>query len=534
MLTGLIAPTSGQVSVFGQDLNDVRNTFGVCPQHDILFDSLTVREHLEFYGALKGVPHEQLQHSINVKLNEVGLVEKAEALASTLSGGQKRKLSVCIALIGDSKVVFLDEPTSGMDPVSRRLIWTLLQSYRRDRVIVLTTHFMDEADLLADRIAIMSKGRLKCCGSSLFLKQRFGLGYNLVVEKADASTVEQSHNGMLIGGACNEKALTALIHQSIHGSKLLTNAAREVSYMLPLSQVHEFAALLEQLENGVCGVKQYGISLTTLEEVFLRIAAEEAVDEQDQNSTELESPFLSTSAPSYQSIHLDSGVDALIDDLPPTQRAPWHLQLKSMAMKRILMLKRDWRAMCVFICAFNCLSNELNFFRICSFWMVVFPVYCLVWLFVSLSFVASTDHITPPELPLSFIAELNYANSPFELTVSTLVDSQSAAAAAVTFSSFTPFNPVTLINTTRTATTELYGVLLDQTFTSYVSLAVNQLSTSMTGDLTMVLNGSALHAAPIALNSILNAVGRAANVRNVLSNFSSNNLSDSLWTSKLI
>ncbi|CAN0520838.1 unnamed protein product, partial [Ectocarpus sp. 8 AP-2014] len=114
-------------------------------------------------------------------LNDVGLTEKENELTTTLSGGQKRKLSVGIALIGGSKVVFLDEPTSGMDPHSRRFTWDLIRKNREGRVIVLTTHFMDEADLLGDRVAIMADGALRCCGSSIFLKNYYGVGYNLTI-----------------------------------------------------------------------------------------------------------------------------------------------------------------------------------------------------------------------------------------------------------------------------------------------------------------------------------------------------------------
>mmetsp|Transcript_4399 Transcript_4399/g.5395 ORF Transcript_4399/g.5395 Transcript_4399/m.5395 type:complete len:128 (+) Transcript_4399:2034-2417(+) len=101
----------------------------------------------------------------------------------TLSGGQKRKLSVAIALIGDAKVIMLDEPTSGMDTSTRRRFWEMLKQYKEDRIIILTTHYMDEADILGDRICIMAEGTVQCCGSSLFLKNRFGVGYNLVLAK---------------------------------------------------------------------------------------------------------------------------------------------------------------------------------------------------------------------------------------------------------------------------------------------------------------------------------------------------------------
>jgi len=90
-----------------------------------------------------------------------------------------------LAFIGDSKLIILDEPTSGMDTSARRFIWELLKNLKSDRIIIITTHFMDEADFLGDRIGIMSDGKLACCGSSIFLKNRFGSGYNLTVVKLD-------------------------------------------------------------------------------------------------------------------------------------------------------------------------------------------------------------------------------------------------------------------------------------------------------------------------------------------------------------
>ena len=122
---------------------------------------------------------DQVKKAVDDILKDIDLEEKRDVLAKKLSGGQKRKLSVGIALIGDPKIIFLDEPTAGVDPYSRRHMWSLLKQRKEGKVILLTTHFMDEADILADRKAIMSKGALRCYGSSLFLKNRFGLGYHL-------------------------------------------------------------------------------------------------------------------------------------------------------------------------------------------------------------------------------------------------------------------------------------------------------------------------------------------------------------------
>jgi ABC-type multidrug transport system ATPase subunit len=135
---------------------------------------------LEVFAAFKNVPHAEIPAAVDEMIARVGLKEKACVKSSMLSGGQKRKLSVGIALIGDSKTVILDEPSSGMDPYSRRSMWDLLQEAKAGRVVMLTTHFMDEADILGDRIAIMGDGKLRCVGSSLFLKREYLLRGTLV------------------------------------------------------------------------------------------------------------------------------------------------------------------------------------------------------------------------------------------------------------------------------------------------------------------------------------------------------------------
>ena len=109
-----------------------------------------------------------------------------------MSGGSKRKLSVAIALVGNSKLVVLDEPTAGMDLSARRKLWNMLKKYKQDRIIILTTHYMDEADILGDRIGIMNEGELVCLGSPLFLKSRFGTGYTLTVVKSGGVNSESS------------------------------------------------------------------------------------------------------------------------------------------------------------------------------------------------------------------------------------------------------------------------------------------------------------------------------------------------------
>lgn len=184
MLTGMFPPTSGTAVINDYDIKEdmygVRESLSICPQHNILFDQLTVKEHIIFYCKLKGLDDREIKEEIDKYVNLLELQPKINAQSKTLSGGMKRKLSVGVALCGRSRVVLLDEPTSGMDPAARRALWNLLQREKKNRTILLSTHFMDEADILGDRIAILAEGDLKCCGSSFFLKKKFGIGYHLV------------------------------------------------------------------------------------------------------------------------------------------------------------------------------------------------------------------------------------------------------------------------------------------------------------------------------------------------------------------
>ncbi|XP_035294079.1 retinal-specific phospholipid-transporting ATPase ABCA4 isoform X2, partial [Cricetulus griseus] len=211
ILTGLLPPTSGTVLIAGKDietsLDAVRQSLGMCPQHNILFHHLTVAEHILFYAQLKGKSWEEAQLEMEAMLEDTGLHHKRNEEAQDLSGGMQRKLSVAIAFVGDSKVVVLDEPTSGVDPYSRRSIWDLLLKYRSGRTIIMSTHHMDEADLLGDRIAIISQGRLYCSGTPLFLKNCFGTGFYLTLVRKMKSI--QSQRGGCEGAcSCTSKGFS--------------------------------------------------------------------------------------------------------------------------------------------------------------------------------------------------------------------------------------------------------------------------------------------------------------------------------------
>ena len=150
----------------------------------MLFDLLTPAEHLNMFYEFKGADKTNKKQEIDKLLDDIGVADKRDNLAKTLSGGNKRKLSVAIALCGGSKFVLLDEPTSGLDISARRQLWNMLKEYKKDRIVLLTTHYMDEADILGDRIGVMHEGKMTCIGSPMFLKNRFGVGYVMTIEKS--------------------------------------------------------------------------------------------------------------------------------------------------------------------------------------------------------------------------------------------------------------------------------------------------------------------------------------------------------------
>ncbi|XP_039422071.1 phospholipid-transporting ATPase ABCA7 isoform X1 [Corvus cornix cornix] len=310
ILTGLLPPTSGTAYILGwdirSDIDSIRKSMGMCPQHNVLFDILTVEEHVWFYGRLKGLSEQQVQEEMEQLLQDTGLAHKRREQTRNLSGGMQRKLSVAIAFVGGSRVVILDEPTAGVDPFSRRSIWELLLKYRKGRTIILSTHYMDEAELLGDRTAIISQGRLCCCGSPLFLKARLGTGYHLTlvkrersgtggntstvpsVTKKDGSDSEHSSDTGLgsergsDASAVDVAQLSALIQKLVPGSRLVEDIGHEVLFVLPYSGARDgtFGKLFRELDTrlGELGVSSYGISDTTLEEIFLKVAEDTGLD----------------------------------------------------------------------------------------------------------------------------------------------------------------------------------------------------------------------------------------------------------------
>ncbi|RLN80272.1 hypothetical protein BBJ28_00024567 [Nothophytophthora sp. Chile5] len=209
MLTGDVAPSRGSATLGGFDILtqqiEVRRQIGYCPQFDALFDLLTVREHLELFGVIKGVPQGDLNRVVMEKIEQLNLADFENKLAGSLSGGNKRKLSVAIAMIGNPAIIFLDEPSTGMDPVSRRFMWDVIADIStrgKNSTIVLTTHSMEESEALCSRVGIMVGGQLRCLGSVQHLKSRFGDGlvFDVKLNTPTAEELEYLMQHLFSGG----------------------------------------------------------------------------------------------------------------------------------------------------------------------------------------------------------------------------------------------------------------------------------------------------------------------------------------------
>uniref|UniRef100_A0A8I3X474 Cholesterol transporter ABCA5 n=1 Tax=Callithrix jacchus TaxID=9483 RepID=A0A8I3X474_CALJA len=273
ILCGLCPPSDGFASIYGHRVSEIdemfeaRKMIGICPQLDIHFDVLTVEENLSILASIKGIPANNIIQEVQKVLLDLDMQTIKDNQAKKLSGGQKRKLSLGIAVLGNPKVLLLDEPTAGMDPCSRHIVWNLLKYRKANRVTVFSTHFMDEADILADRKAVISQGMLKCVGSSIFLKSKWGIGYRL---------------SMYIDKFCATESLSSLVKQHIPGATLLQQNDQQLVYSLPFKDMDKFSGLFSALDShSNLGIISYGVSMTTLEDVFLKLEVEAEIDQAD-------------------------------------------------------------------------------------------------------------------------------------------------------------------------------------------------------------------------------------------------------------
>jgi ABC-2 type transport system ATP-binding protein len=255
MLCGLLKPDTGQVLIQGKTVTDgdakVRSRVGVCPQNIVLWYTLTCLEQMQFVGEMYGLKGKTARKRGEDLLKELDLSEKKDKLARTLSGGMQRRLNLAMALVHDPEILVLDEPESGLDPQSRVLVREYVKSMAHRRTIILTTHNMDEADRMADRVAIIDHGHLLTMDTPAALKRTVGAG--------DVLEIDLNNEMMETAKA----VLTAMALELSTTNYTLTIRARGAVDMLP--------AILEALHRVNVSAGEIRLRTNSLEDVFLSL-----------------------------------------------------------------------------------------------------------------------------------------------------------------------------------------------------------------------------------------------------------------------
>ncbi|OIS97179.1 PREDICTED: ABC transporter A family member 7-like isoform X2 [Nicotiana attenuata] len=263
MMIGLIKPSSGTAYAQGMDIRTdmdmIYTNMGVCPQHDLLWENLTGREHLLFYGRLKNLKGPDLTQAVEESLKSINLFHGgvADKQAGKYSGGMKRRLSVAISLIGDPKVVYMDEPSTGLDPASRHNLWNVVKRAKQDRAIILTTHSMEEAEHLCDRLGIFVDGSLQCIGNPKELKARYGGSYVFTMTTSSDNEEEVEH----------------MVRRLTPNANKIYHISGTQKFELPKQEVR-IADVFQAVEKvkSKFTVYAWGLADTTLEDVFIKVA----------------------------------------------------------------------------------------------------------------------------------------------------------------------------------------------------------------------------------------------------------------------
>jgi len=259
MICGLLKPDGGQVLLHGKPVvsgdSAARARVGVCPQEVVLWDRLTCLEQLQFVGEMYGLKPSHARQRARQLLDELGLAEKGKQQARFLSGGMRRRLNLILALVHDPEIVVLDEPEAGLDPQSRIRVREVIQSLARRKTVILTTHNMDEAERLADRVAIIDHGELLVLDTPEKLKQQLGAG--------DVVEVRLTNSGGDLARLKQDLNRTV--------SDVILDHAANALQVRALNAVGHLPAILDALEKNGFQAGEVSIRANTLEDVFIQL-----------------------------------------------------------------------------------------------------------------------------------------------------------------------------------------------------------------------------------------------------------------------
>lgn len=336
MLTGMITPTCGEIYINGDETR--KPDIGVCPQDNVLIDTLTAREHMTFYAKLKQpLNNNEMMKNVDNMLTSLQLGRQEHEPISRLSGGTKRRLCVALAFLGSPKLVILDEPGAGVDPAARRRIWRLIDQHRVNRTVLLSTHHLDEADMLSDTVVLMHRGKILCTGSPLAIKTSHGQGYWM--------NVTFPHEELR--GINNRKIiddLRSLMENIVPNASVNDSMTDEVMVNLPFHGKHgmtnDISSAIKALEDNKksLGFSCVSLECDTLERVFLDLCsrAETGVASIVHGST--------ASVASISSIGVDmvDDTETIIEQSIPNPSVI--RQAKVLIKKRMWHFTRNWRA----------------------------------------------------------------------------------------------------------------------------------------------------------------------------------------------
>lgn len=276
MLTGDEVPSGGSATVLQHSLHSSRRDFlsqvGYCPQFDSIIPQLTGRELLRLMCRVRGVAPGAIGEEVDRWTAFLGIQEYIDRQSGSYSGGNKRKLNVAMALVGEPAVVFLDEPSTGVDPVARRNLWTIIERIQANgQAVVLTSHSMEECEALCDRLAIMVNGQFQCFGSVPHLKSKFGQGFTILTKLpatgAEGEDAELAHRLKdLVGERLDEVSVKDEHKGYVH-----------FHVGAPATPWHVLFRVMEEARTEIHGL-EYSISQTTLEQVFLSFAKKQEGD----------------------------------------------------------------------------------------------------------------------------------------------------------------------------------------------------------------------------------------------------------------
>ncbi len=266
MLTTLLSPTEGTARIMGFDIErqtgDIRKIIGVVFQNTILEDDLTAKETLDIHARLYDVPKDVREKKIAELLELFHLQDRKNDLVGKFSGGMKRRLEVAKGILHDPKVLFLDEPTVGLDPQSREVIWSYIEKVNKEKqmTIILTTHYLDEADRLCNRISMIDNGKIAALGTVPELKAS--------ISRYDIVEVELE--------SANEQAVSKIKHMPFTKDVVLTEGNTLRITLDKGSNI--FSHLVEELNNGKSEIKSISLQQPSLDDVFLHYTGKEIRD----------------------------------------------------------------------------------------------------------------------------------------------------------------------------------------------------------------------------------------------------------------